>query len=91
MIEGVQKRATKMVPELKNLEYTDRRQAMKLPSMYYRREREDMIECYKITHDMYKSEPLISLGRSPQITKERDSLTPRRPSIKAQACQVSFF
>ena len=27
--------------------------------MYYRRERGDMIECYKITHDMYKLEPLL--------------------------------
>ena len=45
-----------MVPELRNLEYTDRLKAMKLPSMYYRRDRGDMIECYKFTHNLYKSQ-----------------------------------
>ena len=38
-IENVQRRATKMVPELRNLEYADRLRAIKLPSMYYRRAR----------------------------------------------------
>ena len=47
-IEKVQRRAIKMVPELRNLEYTDRLRAMKLPIMYYRRARGDMIEVYKI-------------------------------------------
>ena len=32
-IENVQRRATKMVPELRNLQYTDRLRVMKLPSM----------------------------------------------------------
>ena len=35
-----------MVPELRNLEYTDRLRVMKLPSMYYRRARGDMIEVH---------------------------------------------
>eukprot|EP00794_Sanderia_malayensis_P011224 gene11224-12403_t len=53
-----------MVPKLQNVEYTDRLKAMKLPSMYYRRERGDMIECYKITHDKYKLEPLLELDKA---------------------------
>jgi hypothetical protein len=38
--EGVQRRATRLVPELKHLDYEDRLQKMRLPSLYYRRKRE---------------------------------------------------
>ena len=44
MIEDIQRRTTKLVPALKNLEYGDRLRAHKLPSLYYRRARGDMIE-----------------------------------------------
>ena len=46
MIENIQRRTTKLVPELKNFEYGDRLRALKLPSLYYRRARGDMIETY---------------------------------------------
>ena len=48
-IEGVQRRATKMVPEIKKtLSYPERLKHLKLPTMAYRRARGDMIEVYKI-------------------------------------------
>ena len=53
LIENVQRRATRMVPELKGLEYEERLCALKLPSMAYRRIRGDVIEAYKYTHNMY--------------------------------------
>ena len=43
LIEGVQHRATKMIPELKDKDYIDRLKALKLPSMHYRRYRGDVI------------------------------------------------
>ena len=60
-IENVQRGATKMVPELRNLEHTDRLRVMKLPSMYYRGARGDMIEVYKYLHGQYNVEevPLL--------------------------------
>ena len=39
MVERVQQRATKCVPELFNLEYEDRQAAFNLPSLSYRRHR----------------------------------------------------
>ena len=54
-IEGVQRRATKMVPEIKNLSYPERLKHLKLPTMAYRRARGDMIEVYKIIHEIYDS------------------------------------
>ena len=53
MIEKVQRRATKCVPNIKNLTYEERLKAMKLPSLKYRRKRGDLIEMYKYTHDFY--------------------------------------
>ena len=60
LIEGVQRRATKMVQELKDKEQPDRLKTLKLPSMRYRRYSGDMIETYKFTHGNYTSKyPLL--------------------------------
>ena len=48
MLENVQRRATKIVPELKDLSYHERLKALNLPSLYYRRKRYDMIQLFKI-------------------------------------------
>eukprot|EP00794_Sanderia_malayensis_P016292 gene16292-17930_t len=50
-----------MVPDLKNLEYEDRLKAMDLQSLYYRRDRGDMIECYKMTHGQYDIKQILKL------------------------------
>ena len=52
-IEGVQRRATKMIPTLKNLTYPERLKKLKLPTLAYRRARGDMIEVYKIVTGTY--------------------------------------
>ena len=46
--ERVQKRATRMIPSLKNLPYRKRLEILDLPSLSYRRIRGDMIMCNKI-------------------------------------------
>ena len=51
-IEKVQKRATKLIINLKNMSYTDRHKRLNLPTLKYRRLRGDMIEVFKITHDI---------------------------------------
>ena len=50
-IEKVQRRATKLVPNLKHRPYKSRLEALNLPSLAYRRKRGDMITCYKIMTD----------------------------------------
>ena len=42
-IESIQRRATKIVPELSQLSYTERLVALKLPTLEYRRTRQDLI------------------------------------------------
>ena len=49
----MQKRATKMINHCKNQCYENRLKTLKLPTLRYRRLRGDMIEVYKIVHNMY--------------------------------------
>ena len=49
---GVQRRATKMVLEIKNLSYLERLEHFKLPTMAYHRAHGDIIEVYKIIHEI---------------------------------------
>jgi len=51
-IERVQRRATKLVPRLRNMSYENRLNATNLPSLVYRRYRGDMIEVFKYLHGL---------------------------------------
>ena len=53
MIENVQRRASKMIPGLSHLSYQHRLEALKLPTLQYRRYRGDMIEMFKLPHGYY--------------------------------------
>ena len=48
LIEGVQRRATKIIPSFKSLEYRERLKRLRLTTLKRRRSRGDMIETYKI-------------------------------------------
>ena len=52
-IEDVQRRATKLIPEIKNLSYPERLRKLKLLTLSYRRIRGQMIEVYKIINNIY--------------------------------------
>jgi len=46
-LERIQKRATKLIPELSRKSYSDRLKVLNLPTFKYRRCRRDMIELFK--------------------------------------------
>ena len=50
LIENVQRRATRYVPDINKLEYQERLEALNLPTLQHRRFRADMIDTFKITH-----------------------------------------
>jgi len=52
-LEKVQKKATKILPQFKNLIYEDRLRSCKLPTLYFGRIRGDMIETFKIVTGIY--------------------------------------
>ena len=47
-LENVQRRATKILPEMKNKSYTEILRSLGLPSLEYRRLRSDVIQAFKI-------------------------------------------
>ena len=72
-IENVQRRATKIVPCLKDLSYEDRLRKLALPTLKYRRLRGDMINVYKILNDDQKdSSHLLPLHESKHYTRGHD-------------------
>ena len=50
MTESVQHRATRLIPSIRCLPYSERLRAMELPSLIHRRFRGDAIEVYKYLH-----------------------------------------
>ena len=51
-LEKIQRRATKLIPELQHLSHGDRLSTLNLPSLLYRRRRIDMITVFKIVHGL---------------------------------------
>ena len=56
-LESVQRRATKLVRNIKELPYIQRLQHLQLPSLSYRRYRGDMITTYKILNNLIAIDP----------------------------------
>ena len=53
-IEKLQRRATKLIPQIKDWSYQERLQHLNLPTLEYRRLRTDLILLYKYTHKLIK-------------------------------------
>ena len=52
-VEKVQRHFTKRISGLNKMSYYERLESLNLPSLEFRRARGDMIECYKLTHELY--------------------------------------
>ena len=98
-IEGVQRRATKMLHELKDKNYEERLRTLGLPTLRYRRARGDMIETYKIVHGIYDKEasPRLELrkdrnggrrGHSLTLFQKRSRLEIRRNSFTNRVVKI---
>ncbi|KAK6172148.1 hypothetical protein SNE40_015875 [Patella caerulea] len=61
LIEGVLRRGIKLISGLKDLSYEERLEKLKIPSMAFRRARGDVIEAYKYTHGLYKTDQILEL------------------------------
>ena len=89
-IERVQRRATRLVTSIRHHDYQTRLRILKLPSLYYRRRRGDMIHLYQMMHagvDVEASEMFtlnaggFTRGHSLKICK---------PHVSARVRQNSF-
>jgi len=62
-LEKVQKKATEIVPALKNVSYSERLKTCLMTTLHYRRIRGNMIETYKIVTGQYEAYVAPSLTR----------------------------
>ena len=91
LLEGVQRRATKLVPELKELSYENRLHKLNLPSLCYRRARGDAIEAYKYTHGFYSVNDELLPKDPGTVTRNHGfKLTKRRPNFAPRANFFSY-
>ena len=81
-LERVQHRATKLVPELKELPYPERLKQLKLPSLVYRR---DMIETYKILNSLADT-----IGASPLQLAEESKTHSHNLKLKKNHCRTTL-
>ena len=68
-LERIQKMATRMIPELKELSYEERLERLRLPTLSRRRQRGDMIEMFKIVKGMEKLDREDLISRDEGITR----------------------
>ena len=87
VIERVQRRATKMVPGLKNLSYEDRLRELELPTLKFRRERADLIETYNILTQKHilNTDCRCKVCPNKQMFQKSLSTNTRGHSMKLQA------
>ena len=78
-VENVQRRATKMLPGMKEISYKERLKKLDLPTLAYRRIRGDMIEVFKMMNGRYDQDVNMQLplrdnntrGHQKKLYKER--------------------
>ena len=87
LVERVQRRATRIIPSIRHLPYTERLEALKLPSLQHRRRRGDMIQVFKIMistdrldkEKLFPSPPnLGTRGHDKKIYVQRPNLDVRK-------------
>ena len=90
-IENVQRRATKLVRCISHLPYSEKLRALGLPSLEYRRERADVIQVYKILHNIDKGDKnkLFTLSRYTATRGHSLKLFKRRSRLKILANSFS--
>ena len=71
-IEGVQRRFTKNIIGMGDMDYEKRLKCLNLPSLEYRRIRGDMIEVFKIMHEYYDPKTTSNLFEC-QVTNDTNS------------------
>ena len=90
-LERVQRRATKLVPELTDLSYSDRLKKLDLETLEYRRKRADLLEVYRITSGIHTLSQDCQCVKCPDKTMLQPSLstTTRGHSRKLQVQSAS--
>ena len=84
-IENIKRKATRMVSDMRDLEYQERLEVLKLLLLKYQRYRGDMITLYNLTHSNYdanfhnfSTNPYETRGHNLKLFKKQSNLGIRR-------------
>ena len=89
-LEKVQRRATKMVYELKHLEYDERLHRLGLYTLQYRRRRGDLIETYKMLTVRENIDASVFFTKATYTSLRGNSMKLYKPGFK-KTCRQNFF
>ena len=92
LIEQVQRRATRLVPETKGLPYNSRLKELQLPTLNYRRQRTDIIQTFKIIKRIYSVNQYCRCSQCPsKLMLKKASGTTRGHSEKLQTQRATGY
>jgi len=87
MLEKVQKRATKLIHELKKIwHYIERFKSCKIPTLHYKQKRGDIIEMYKTLSGKYDAAVI------PRVNRKLSNVTrSEKDRSLLRLAQILFF
>ena len=89
LVERVQRRATRMVRNLRHKPYVERLRLLELPSLYYRRRRGDMIQTYQVFHGGIDLDPSAFFTRAVGTTRGHPYKLQKHPAT-SRVRRLSF-
>ncbi|XP_066916494.1 uncharacterized protein [Clytia hemisphaerica] len=90
LLEGVQRRVTRLVKLYKNLSYEDRLRSLQLPTLKFRRTFCDMVQVYKHLH-FYDKATIPTTHRPRPNREHKDELQPNLASDGFRGPQTKSF
>jgi len=92
-IENIQRTFTKKIHGMANKSYTERMQLLKLPSLEFRRLRGDLIEVFKIIHEIYDpvtTTSLLTAHQNIKGTRKNNNLNLSKSGTKRNKSKMFF-
>ena len=82
MLEKIQRRATKMISGMETLSYSERLKVLQITTLYYRRQRQDMLQVYRIIEgiDCLEFDSFFQFNRSITRGSSKKLIKPRATS-----------
>ena len=90
MVERVQRRATRLVEDVRTLSYPERLRSLGLPSLYYRRRRGDMIMVYQMLHGGVDLQPDDFFSPAVMTTTRGHPWKPDKPRATSRIRRNTF-
>ena len=90
MLENAQRRATRLVPELRGLAYRERLVELNLSTLDYRRKRSDIIQVFKIIHKIDDIDMIVFFSFAENTQLRGHNLKLKKPRANKSVRANSF-